>query len=101
MRILLTNDDGVHATGLRLLDVRLPKKAGKLDVLNSLLYLKLKLHHREIDSLLDLPEIEDPRLLLTLKMMVNLSLSAYFCQPYLASYMALVIFKITLIKDWA
>ncbi len=86
----------IGATGLRLLGVRLPKRAGKLDVLNSLLTLKIRLHHTEIDALLELPEISDPRLLLTLKMMMNLSLSAYFCQPYLASYMALHIFKITL-----
>jgi signal transduction histidine kinase len=86
----------IGATGLRLLGIRLPKRAGKLDVLNSLLALKLRLHHKKIDSLLELPEIDDPRLLLTLKMMVNLSLSAYFCKPYLASYMALDIFKLTL-----
>ncbi|MCD6586046.1 MAG: AAA family ATPase [Desulfobacteraceae bacterium] len=86
----------IGASGLRLLGVRLPKKAGKLDVLNSLLSLKIRLHHKEINSLLELPEISDPRLLLTLKMMMNLSLSAYFCQPYLASYLALHIFKITL-----
>jgi len=86
----------IGAAGLRLLGVRLPKRVGKLDVLNSLLALKLRLHHKEIESLLELPEINNPRLILTLKMMVNLSLSAYFCQPYLASYMALDIFKITL-----
>ena len=86
----------IGATGLRLLGVRLPKRAGKLDVLRSLLALKIRLRHKKIDSLLELPEIKDPCLLLTLKMMMNLSLSAYFCQPYLASYLALDIFKITL-----
>ena len=86
----------IGAIGLRLLGVRLPRRAGKLDVLRSLLSLKIRLHHKAIDSLLELPEISDPRFLLTLKMMMNLSLSAYFCQPYLASYLALHIFKITL-----
>ncbi len=86
----------IGATGLRLLGVRLPKRAGKLDVLQSLLTLKIRLHHQEIDSLLELREIKDPRLLLTLTMMMNLSLSAYFCQPNLASYLALNIFKMTL-----
>ncbi|MBC2716927.1 MAG: AAA family ATPase [Desulfobacteraceae bacterium] len=86
----------IGATGLRLLGVRLPKRAGRMDVFHNLLALKIRLHHKEIDSLLGLPEITDPRLLLILKMMMNLSLSAYFCQPYLASYLALDIFKMTL-----
>ena len=86
----------IGATGLQLLGVRLPRRAGKLDVLQSLLALKLRLHHKDTDLLIELPEITDSRLLLTLEMMMNLSLSAYFCQPYLASYLALDIFKITL-----
>lgn len=86
----------IGATGLRLLGVKLPKRVGKLDVLNSLFTLKIKLYRKDIDNLLSLPEITDTRLLLILKMMMNISLSAYFCQPYLASYLALNIFKMTL-----
>ena len=86
----------IGATGLRLLKVKLPKRAGKLDVLNTIFALKLRLYHKDIDTLLELPEISDSRLLLILKMMMNVSLSAYFCQPYLASYLALNIFKMTL-----
>lgn len=86
----------IGIAGLRLLNVRLPKRAGKLDVLQSLMTLKIKLRGRDIDALIELPEISNARLLLTLKMMMNLSLSAYFCQPYLASYLAFDIFKITL-----
>ncbi len=86
----------IGAAGLRLLGVRFPGKAGKLDVLQSLLALKIRLRHHKIDALIELPEISDSRLLLTLEMMMNVSLSAYFCQPYLASYLALDIFKMTL-----
>jgi len=95
---LAKHDDAlkIGATGLRLLGVKLPKRAGKLDVLNSLFALKLRLYHKDIDTLLSLPEITDSRLLLILEMMMNISLSAYFCQPYLASFLALTIFKMTL-----
>ena len=86
----------IGATGLRLLGVKLPKRAGKLDVLNTIFALKVRLYHKNIDTLLELTEITDSRLLLILKMMTNVSLSAYFCQPYLASYLALNIFKMTL-----
>lgn len=86
----------VGITGLRLLGVSLPKRVGKLDVLKSIVGLKIRMGRKEIDSLLDLPEITDPRLLLTLTMMMNLCLSAYFRKPYLASCLALDIFRITL-----
>ncbi len=86
----------IGSTGLRLLNVKLPKRVGKLDVLHNLMTLKIRLHNKEIDDLLELPEITDSRLLLTLEMMMNLSLSAYFCQPYLASYLALNIFKMAI-----
>ena len=86
----------IGCAGLGLLGVKLPEKAGKLDVLKSLMTLKFRLRGKDIDALVDLPEISDPRRLLVLRMMMNLSLSAYFCQPYLASYLALYIFRITL-----
>ena len=86
----------IGTTGLRLLGVDLPKRVGKLDVLKRLVGLKLRMSRKEIDSLLTLPEITDPRLLLTLTMMMNLCLSAYFRKPYLASCLALDIFRITL-----
>ncbi|RJP88878.1 MAG: GAF domain-containing protein [Desulfobacteraceae bacterium] len=86
----------IGAAGLRLLGVNVPKKVGKLELISTLLSLKFKLRHTQTNELLDLPEIQDPRLLLILKMMMNMGLSAYFCHPYLASFLALHIFKLTL-----
>lgn len=86
----------VGAAGLELLGVRLPERAGKLDVLNAMMGLKLRMRGKSIDSLLERPEITDARLLLTLTMMMNLCLSAYFRKPYLASCLALEIFRLTL-----
>ncbi|MFZ2629998.1 MAG: AAA family ATPase [Desulfosalsimonadaceae bacterium] len=86
----------IGAAGLRLIGMNLPEKAGKLELLTSLLALKLRLRLMEPNTLLDLPEIQDSRLLLILKMMMNMGLSAYFCNPYLATFLALRIFKLTL-----
>ncbi len=84
------------AAGLDLLGIHLPKKAGKTDILRRLMVLKYQLRGKEIASLVDLPEISDPRLQRTLTLMMNLSLSAYFRHPYFASCLALDIFKLTL-----
>lgn len=86
----------IGLTGLRLLGVTLPKKVTIIDMLGSMLALKGRLYGRDIGALMELGEVKDPRILLILKMMMNMGLSAYFCQPYLASYLALKIFKLTL-----
>lgn len=84
------------AEGLRLLGVILPSSAGKMALLRSLAVLRIRLRRTPPDALMELPEIRDPRQLLILKMMMNMGLSAYFCNPYLATYLALHIFKLTL-----
>jgi predicted ATPase/signal transduction histidine kinase len=86
----------IGLAGLKLLGVTLPRKVTVVDVLGSILALKIRLYARDINSLLDLDEITDDRILLILKMQMNMGLSAYFCEPYLASYLALMIFKLTL-----
>nr|MDA3897107.1 ATP-binding protein [Desulfobacteraceae bacterium] len=86
----------IGLAGLSLLGVSLPRNAGRLDILRSLIGTKFRFNRRDIDSLLKLPVIEDPRLLLTLKILTNLTFSAFLCQPYLAPYLGLKIFKLTL-----
>lgn len=82
--------------GLVLLGVSLPGSATLVDVLRRLTALKIRLFRKDPEELLDRPVINDQRVLLTLNMLMNLSLSAYFCQPYLATWLALKIFKLTL-----
>ncbi len=82
--------------GLRLLDVKLPRKVRVADVLAVMMALKMRLYGRDIQALMEMGQIQDARVLLILKMLMNMGLSAYFCAPYLASYLALKIFKLTL-----
>lgn len=86
----------IGLAGLSLLGVSLPGNATLVDVLSRLAALKIRLFRKDPEELLDRPLIQDPRVLLTLNMLMNLSLSAYFCQPYLATWLALKIFRLTL-----
>ncbi len=86
----------IGLTGLGLLGVPLPGSATLVDVLRRLTALKIRLFRCDPEELLHLPVIEDPRRLLILDMLMNVSLSAYFCQPYLATWLALKIFALTL-----
>jgi predicted ATPase/signal transduction histidine kinase len=86
----------IGLTGLGLLGVSLPGSAALVDVLTRLAALKIRLFRSDPEDLLDRPVIKDPRRLLILDMLMNVSLSAYFCQPYLATSLALKIFDLTL-----
>jgi predicted ATPase/signal transduction histidine kinase len=86
----------IGLAGLSLLGVSLPGSATLGAVLSRLAALKIRLFRKDPEELLDRPVIRDPRMLLTLNMLMNLSLSAYFCQPYLATWLALKIFRLTL-----
>ncbi len=88
----------IGLSGLKLLGISLAPDAGIPAVLKRLAGLKMRLYRKGIDSLLTLPETKDPRRLLILEMLMNLSLSAYFCRPYFATYLALQIFTLTL--EW-
>jgi len=74
----------IGIAGLRLLGVNLPDTAGRLSVLKSMVATKLKLHKYSIDDLLNLPQINDRRLLLVMNLLSNLSFSAFICSPYVA-----------------
>lgn len=86
----------IGLAGLSLLGVSLPGNATLVDVLSRLAALKIRLFRKDPEEFLDRQVIRDPRVLLTLNMLMNLSLSAYFCQPYLATWLALKIFRLTL-----
>ena len=82
--------------GLRLLGVKLPDTAGQVTVLKSLLSTKARLFRKDIDSLLNLPLIDDRRLLLIMNLLINLCFSAFLCSPYFAIVASLKVIDYTL-----
>lgn len=82
--------------GLRLLGVNLPDAAGRFSVLKSMIATQLKLHKYGIDDLLNLPQIDDRRLLLTMNLLINLCFSAFLCSPYVAIVSSLRVVDLSL-----
>ncbi len=86
----------IGLAGLKRLGIRLPGRAGGADVLKCMLMLKLKMRGKNAEDLMGMPPITDGRLLMILKMLSNLSFSAFLCKPYLAFVLTLKIFELTL-----
>lgn len=86
----------IGTQGLRLLGVRLPRLMGPVSLMRRLTTLRLRMRRISVDTLLDAPVITDAHRLLILKMMMNLALSAYFCNPYFATCLGLMLFKMAL-----
>ncbi len=82
--------------GLRLLDVRLPSAAGRLSVLKNMLTTQFKVKRYRTHDLLNLPQINDRRLLLVMNLLANLCFSAFLCSPYVAIVASLKAIDLTL-----
>lgn len=86
----------IGITGLRRLGVNLPAKAGRVGVFKNIISTKSKLRKYNVNDLLNLPQINDRRLLLAMNLLVNLSFSAFLCSPYFAITACLKLVDLTL-----
>jgi len=89
MKYRETVDTGLEV--LRMLGVRFPKKQSKLHVVAGVVATKAKIGRRQPEDFLDLPEMDDPELLATMRIMGVLCAASYFVAPNL---MPLLIFKL-------
>ncbi|NND33537.1 MAG: serine/threonine-protein kinase PknK, partial [Saprospiraceae bacterium] len=69
--------------GLRLLGLTLPEKPGTLNIMKNLVQTKLMLRNKTIDDLKQLPVMEQPELILKMKILMNLWGPAYLSNPNL------------------
>lgn len=83
----------IGLAGLRFLGVYLAEPGGIGSVLPTLLLSRLRLSRRSIVQLSQLPEASDPRQDLIMKMLMNISFSAYLCNPYLIVTVAIQIIR--------
>ncbi|NOY70032.1 MAG: AAA family ATPase [Deltaproteobacteria bacterium] len=81
---------------LSLLGMRLPARAGKISVLKAIMGAGARLLNRDIDGLLDIPAIDDRRIVLAVDILANLCFSAFLCSPYLAIVASLKVLSYTL-----
>ncbi len=86
----------VGLEGLRFLGVKLRAPQNAASAVLHLLRIRLALRGRQKSQLLNLPEMQDPRHLLVMEMLLNLSFSAYLCNPYLTVTIAAKIIAFTL-----
>ncbi len=82
--------------GLRLLGVRLPDTAGRAAAFKSLLSTRVRLIKKDTGDLLNLPLMDDRRLLLIMNLLINLCFSAFLCSPYFAIVACLKVIDYTL-----
>ncbi|HEY9651825.1 MAG TPA: adenylate/guanylate cyclase domain-containing protein, partial [Coleofasciculaceae cyanobacterium] len=75
---------------LKILGISFPKKPNKLNILVELLKTKLKLAGKQIESLVDLPEMADPYKLAAMRILSGVASAAYFAATEL---FALIVFK--------
>jgi len=84
------------AQGLALLGLRMPTRGSRLRVLVELARVKRLLRGRAADRLDDLPVAVDPRMLLTMRLLIVYSTSGYFVDSTLLSVGMLLITRLTL-----
>ena len=73
---------------LRLLEVRLPRKPTKMHVLAGLARTRLVLAGREVESLIDLPQMTNRRLLAVMRIINSVAKAAYVSAPLLVPLFA-------------
>lgn len=83
-------------TGLRLLGSEMPSNPGRLSIVTSMLKIRLLLKGRKAQDLVDLPEMKDPTALLTAKILMNSTMTAYFIDANLSIVVALKMFELTI-----
>jgi predicted ATPase len=75
---------------LRMLGIKFPNKPNKLDVLFELMKTKLALAGKQIEDLIDLPQMTDPYKLAAMRLLSRAGSAAYFASPEL---MGLILLK--------
>jgi len=92
------HDDALRIglAGLGLLGIHMTARGGRLSVLKSILSTKRRLLRHNPESLMQLPLMDDRRLLLAMNILVNLCFSAFLCSPYFAIIASLKVIDITL-----
>ncbi|RJP76512.1 MAG: GAF domain-containing protein [Desulfobacteraceae bacterium] len=82
--------------GLRSIGVNISEPGGMASVLLPLFMARIKMQWRRIPKLVNLPEATDPRQKLIMTLLMNISFSAYLCNPYLIVIVALQIIDRTM-----
>jgi len=77
--------EGVHTglAALRLMGVKFPEKPHKLQIILALLRTKFVLAGKQIEDLIELPKMNDPIKLATIRILMNLGTAAYQSAPEL------------------
>lgn len=83
----------IGLNGLRSIGVNISEPGGMASVLLPLFMARIKMQWRRISKLVDLPEATDPRQKLIMTLLMNISFSAYLCNPYLIVIVALQIIE--------
>lgn len=102
MMIMLASSGRHHeavqmgADALNLLGQNFPLKVGRYDVTIKFLWLRIRLSKRRVLSLADLPEIQDPRQQLIMKIMLDMAFSVTLLDPDLFIIQTIKIFGLTL-----
>lgn len=81
---------------LKLLGQNFPLKVRKHEVTAKFLWLRIKLSQRRVHSLADLPEIQDPRQRLIMKLLLDMVFPIYLLDPDLFILLTIKIFDLTL-----
>jgi predicted ATPase/class 3 adenylate cyclase/tRNA A-37 threonylcarbamoyl transferase component Bud32 len=79
---------------LMMLGIKFPKKPNKLDILFELVRTKLRLFGKQIETLIDLPEMTDPYKLAAMRILEGVASAAYFAAPDL--FLLIVLKKVNL-----
>jgi len=74
---------------LNLLGVKLPKKPNTMHIITGLIRLRLAFLRKPVDSLIDLPKMNNPYMLAAMRIMVSISAVTYFALPNLLALMCL------------
>jgi predicted ATPase/signal transduction histidine kinase/CheY-like chemotaxis protein len=74
---------------LKMLGIKFPNKPNKLDVLFKLIETKLALAGKQIEDLIDLPQMTDPYKLAAMRLLSRAGSAAYFASPELMGLIAL------------
>ncbi|WP_228051651.1 hybrid sensor histidine kinase/response regulator [Sphaerospermopsis aphanizomenoides] len=77
-------------TVLKMLGIRFPKKPNKIDILLKLIRTKLSFTGKQIEDLIQLPEMTDPYKLAAMRILSDVAAAAYFAIPEL---FALIVFE--------
>ena len=79
-------DTGLEA--LELLGIKLPRRPNKFQVLSGLALTEFRLRNVDINTIVALPEMKDPQVIEAMRILTNISPSAYWAEPNLIPLIA-------------